>query len=66
MKSRLLTAGLVGTVVTAVCCFTPALVVLLGSVGLSAWMGWLDYVLVPLLAVFVAVALYGAFAKEQR
>jgi len=31
--------GIVGTVIAALCCFTPALVVLLGAVGLSAWLG---------------------------
>jgi mercuric ion transport protein len=29
----------------AICCFTPALVILLGAVGLSPWLGWVDYVL---------------------
>jgi mercuric ion transport protein len=57
----LLRTGIAGTVITAVCCFTPVLVVALGAVGLSAWLGWLDVVLVPLLAVFVgltALAVY--------
>lgn len=35
----LLTTGVVGTIIAAVCCFTPALVVLLGAVGLPAWLG---------------------------
>lgn len=47
---RLLRTGIVGSVVAAICCFTPALVLLLGAVGLSAWLGWLDYVLFPALA----------------
>jgi mercuric ion transport protein len=57
----LLRTGIAGTVITAVCCFTPVLVVALGAVGLSAWLGWLDEVLFPLLAVFVgltALAVY--------
>lgn len=62
MKDRgLLRTGIAGTVITAVCCFTPVLVVALGAVGLSAWLGWLDVVLFPLLAVFVgftALAVY--------
>ena len=44
-----------GTAVTALCCFTPVLVVLLGAVGLSAWLGWLDYVLLPALIVFAGL-----------
>ena len=47
--------GIAGTIVAAVCCFTPALVVLLGAVGLSAAVGWLDYVLFPALALFLAM-----------
>ena len=48
-ENRLLRTGIVGTVVAALCCFTPLLVVLLGAVGLSAWLDWLDYVLFPAL-----------------
>ena len=50
---KLIATGIVGTVIAALCCFTPVLVVLLGAVGLSAWLGWLDYVLLPALAFFV-------------
>lgn len=56
---RLLGTGIVGAAVTAVCCFTPALVIALGAVGLSAWLGGLDVVLLPLLAVFIGLAAYG-------
>ena len=48
MKSNLLKVGLVGSVVTAICCFTPILVVLMGAAGLAAWTGKLDLVLFPL------------------
>ena len=61
MNNRtLLTTGIVGTIVAALCCFTPLLVIVLGAVGLSAWLGWLDYVLLPALAIFVAITVYGA------
>ena len=56
MNSRsLLRTGIVGTIIAAVCCFTPALVILLGAIGVSAWLAWLDFVLLPLLVVFVGV-----------
>ena len=48
----LICTGAAGTVIAAVCCFTPALVILLGAVGLSAWLTWLDFVLLPALALF--------------
>lgn len=59
MKNRkLLTTGIFGTGILAICCFTPALVILLGAVGLSAWLTWLDYVLLPLLVLFVGLTIY--------
>lgn len=53
-KKKLRT-GLIGTVIAAICCFTPLLVVLFGFAGLSAWLGWLDYALFP--ALFASMAL---------
>ncbi len=47
--------GIIGTVVAALCCFTPVLVVLFGAIGLSAWLGWIDYVLFP--AMFASMGL---------
>lgn len=59
MRTRkLLGVGIGGTAVTAVCCFTPALVIFLAGFGLSAWLAWLDYVLFPLLAAFIALTLF--------
>jgi mercuric ion transport protein len=56
MENRtLLKTGVIGSVIAALCCFTPLLVVLLGGIGLSAWLGWLDYVLLPTLAVFLTL-----------
>lgn len=51
----LLRVGIIGTVVAALCCFTPVLTVLLVAVGLSAAIGWLDYVLLPALVIFLGL-----------
>ena len=64
-EKRLLRVGVVGTVVAALCCFTPLLVVLLGAVGLSAAVGWLDYVLLPALAAFLGITIF-AVVRRQR
>ena len=65
MKTRtLLRTGIAGSAVAAVCCATPVLVMLLGAVGLSAWVGWLDYVLMPALIAFVGLTLYAQ--RRQR
>ena len=63
---KLIATGIVGTVIAALCCFTPVLVVLLGAVGLSAWLGWLDYVLLPALAFFVALTVYAVWRRQRR
>ncbi len=58
---KLLRTGSIGTAIAAVCCFTPALVVLVGFAGLSAIVGWLDYGLFPILFAsmgLIAFALY--------
>ncbi len=64
-EKRLLRVGVVGTVVAALCCLTPLLVVLLGTVGLSAAVGWLDYVLLPALAAFLGITIF-AVVRRQR
>ena len=50
---------IVGTIFAVICCFTPILVVSFGALGLSAWLGWIDYVLIPGLLLLIALALYG-------
>ena len=40
----LLRVSVIGTVLVALCCFTPILVILLGTVGLAGLTGYLDVV----------------------
>lgn len=63
---KLIATGIVGTVIAALCCFTPILVVLLGAVGLSAVLGWLDYVLLPAFAFFAALTLCAVWRRQRR
>ena len=65
-KSKLLRVGIIGSAVAALCCFTPILVVLLGAVGLSAAVGYLDYVLLPALAIFIIVTIYALLKKPAN
>jgi len=62
---KLLRVGIVGAVVAAVCCLTPVLIVLLGALGLSAAVGWLDYVLLPLLALCVVIVGYAMIRRRK-
>lgn len=66
MTDRLLVAGIVGTVIAALCCFTPVLGVLLAAVGVSAALGWLDVVLLPALAGFAGLTVYALVRRRRR
>ncbi len=65
-EGRLLRVGIVGTLATALCCFTPLLVGILGLLGFSAAVGWLDYVLLPALAGFAGVTAFALYRRSQR
>lgn len=66
MKEKtLLRTGVIGSVIAILCCFTPVLVILLGAVGLSAWLGWLDYVLFPMLAGFLGLTAYALVRRKS-
>ena len=52
-----------GAVVTAVCCFTPILVIGLGIVGLGMLIPYLDYLLLPALCMFLILAVFGLWQK---
>jgi len=57
--------GAIGSVIAALCCFTPILVVLFGVLGLSALMGWADMVLLPVLAAFVLLTVVAAIRVRR-
>ena len=57
-------AGLGGSIIAAICCFTPVLVVGLGLVGLAALTPYLDYVLFPLLSFFLILGFYGGLKRR--
>jgi len=66
MKTNtLLRTGITGAVIALICCLTPALVILLSLVGLSAIAGWLDFVLLPALAIFVAMTGYALWKRQK-
>ena len=61
---RLLQVGIIGTILTALCCFTPVLAVLFGALGLAAIVGFLDFVLFPLLGVFILLLIVGWYRRR--
>jgi len=62
--NNLLKIGIVGTVIAALCCFTPVLVILLSAVGLTAVVGYLDIVLLPALGMFIFITLYALWKRQ--
>ena len=63
---KLLRTGTCSSAIAAVCCFTPALVVLFGFAGLSAFVGWLDYGLFPMLFASMGVVAYALYQRFGR
>ncbi len=61
-------AALAGTLFVALCCFTPILIIALGAVGFSAFTPYLDYVLLPSMAVLIALTIvsYRKWKKPCR
>lgn len=68
MKCKLLSLGLGGSVIVALCCVTPLLPWLLGALGLSAFIGYVhtDAVLLPALAGFRAMTGYALWRRRIR
>lgn len=65
-SKRLFTTGVIGTIVAGICCATPVLAVVLGALGLSAWLAYADYVVLPAMIAFIAVAAYGLWRLGPR
>jgi mercuric ion transport protein len=62
---KLLGLGAAGAVVAGICCATPLLPIVFGALGLSAWLAWSDYVVMPAFLAFGAIAICG-FIWRQR
>ena len=65
-NQTLLKTGIAGTVVAVLCCATPILVILFGVLGLSAWVGWLDYVVIPVFVVFIGITIYALRRRREE
>ena len=63
---KMLRTGSIGVAIAAICCFTPALVVLVGFAGLSAIVGWLDYGLFPILFASMGLVAHALYLRSDR
>ena len=59
----LIKAGVIGGLVAAICCATPLLTVVFGSLGLAAWVASADYVLIPALVICVGLIAFGLYRR---
>jgi mercuric ion transport protein len=67
MRDRtLVTSGIVGAVVAAVCCATPLLAILFGALGLTAWLAKADYVLIPALILCLGLIGFSLYRRRLR
>jgi mercuric ion transport protein len=60
-----LNTGIIGSLIAALCCFMPILVVLLGALGTGWRTGYLDYVLFPVLFIFLRLTAYGHYRQSK-
>tara|TARA_B110000908_G_C10086141_1_gene371823 strand:+ start:177 stop:383 length:207 start_codon:yes stop_codon:yes gene_type:complete len=68
MKSKLLALGLGGTILAALCCFTPFLPFILSGLGLSGLLAYVytDAILLPILAGFLILTGYALWRLKQK
>lgn len=64
--NRLTKTGVIGTIIAAICCFTPLLVILFGALGLATYVGYLDLVLFPILGIFLTIMVVGLIQLFKR
>src|SRR5262249_54299562 len=60
----LIATGAISAAVAAVCCATPVLPIVLGSIGLSAWLAGADYIVLPVLVLGVALTGLGLYRRH--
>ncbi len=62
----LMRTGAVGAVVAVICCATPLLAILLGTVGLAAWAAKADYVLLPVLVLCLGLVGWALIGRQKQ
>jgi mercuric ion transport protein len=64
-NKSLFRVGLIGTVLSALCCFTPLLAVVLTGIGMASLIPRLDPVLIPVMIAFAAFTFW-AYSRQDR
>ncbi len=61
----LIAAGGIAAVLAAICCATPILAVVLGAIGLTAWIAKADFVVLPVLLLGVVLVGFGLYRRQS-
>lgn len=59
LQDKYAKVGFWSTLTAGVCCFTPLLVWIFAAAGLTAYVAYIDYVLLPALIIFLTLLFYG-------
>lgn len=62
-RSLIATRG-IGAALAMICCATPLLAIVLGGIGLTAWLTSADYVVIPVLLLGVALIGLGIYRRH--
>lgn len=65
-RDRWFKVGVLGSILACLACLTPIAAVALAAIGLGAWAGYLDVVLVPVLAAFALLMAYRFWVARRR
>jgi mercuric ion transport protein len=62
-NNKLIVTGVTGAAITAFCstCGAPLLATVLAALGLSAWLGSIDYLLLAVMVLFLGLSGYGLY-----
>ena len=60
----LIATGAIGAILAAICCATPLLAVVLGGIGLTAWLAKADYVVMSVLFLGVVLVGFGLYRRH--
>lgn len=61
----LLTTGVTGAIVAALCCAAPLLALMFGTLGVSAWIAQAGYVALPALLIGLGLLAFGLVRRRR-
>ena len=67
MRDRtLITTGVIGAALAALCCATPLLAVVFGAIGLTGLLAKADYVVIPALVICLGLIGFALYRKHGQ